>query len=181
MGAPSWFENQFYFYAKYHHNPINQKIHLVCIWAIVWTAVLLLSYSDQIVISGIEMPPGHHFGWAATVASFYFFYYLLVELPGMAGPIAASLIVLSYFSAVHVKNTYPDAWKAGAFVHIVCWAAQIFGHYFFEGNSPAFLDNLFQAFVMAPLFVVMEVMFAFGYKSGLQKRVEKRILKLSSA
>lgn len=173
--SPSWFENQFCFYAKYHREEINKHIHLVCVWPILWTAFLFLAYSDDIVVSGITMPPGHHFGWAAVIATFYFVYYLLIELPGMAGPISAALIVATYFSAVHVKQTVPGAWKTGLSVHIFCWVAQIVGHQFFEGNSPAFLDNIFQAFVMAPLFVVMEFLFMFGYKPSFAARVQKRL------
>lgn len=176
MGSsPTWFENQFYFYAKYHQNETNKWIHLLCVWAILWTAFLFLAYSEDTVISGVDMPPGHHFGWAAAFAIFYFLYYLLVELPGMAGPISAALVVLSYFSAVHVKNTVPDAWRTGVVVHVICWVAQILGHQLFEGNSPAFLDNMFQAFVMAPLFVVMEFLFMFGYKESFVERMNARL------
>lgn len=173
--TPTWFENQFYFYAKYHQDEVNKQIHVVCIWLILWTAFLILAYSEDIVVSGVEMPPGHHFGWAFVFAAFYFIYYLLIELPGMAGPIASALIVCAYFSAVHVKNTVPDAWKTGLVVHVFCWIAQIVGHSVFEGNAPAFMDNLFQAFVMAPLFVVMEVLFMFGYKPAFSARIKARL------
>jgi uncharacterized membrane protein YGL010W len=177
LTAPTWFENQFYFYAKYHQDETNKKIHLVCVWLLLWTAFLFLAYSDQVVVSGVEMPPGHHCGWAALFAAFYFTYYLLIELPGMAGPISAALVVLSYFSAVHVKNADPNAWKMGIAVHVVCWVAQIYGHQVYEGNAPAFLDNLFQAFVMAPLFVVMEFMFMFGYRQTFQDKMHARLSK----
>lgn len=38
-----------------------------------------------------------------------------------------------------------------------CWVAQFVGHGVFEGRAPALLDNLFQAFFMAPVFVLLEV------------------------
>jgi 2-hydroxy fatty acid dioxygenase len=175
--SPTWFENQFYFYAKYHQDETNKQIHLLCIWMIVWTALLFLAYSDDIVVSGIAMPAGHHFGWAFLIAAFYYVYYLLVELPGMAGPIASSVVVLAYFSAVHIRNTIPDAWKIGLVVHVFCWVAQIVGHQVFEGNAPAFMDNLFSAFVMAPLFVIMELMFMFGYKPAFYAKLNSRLRK----
>lgn len=39
------------------------------------------------------------------------------------------------------------------------------------------LDNLLQAFVLAPFFVWMELLFKFGYRPELQARVEKEVQK----
>ena len=38
------------------------------------------------------------------------------------------------------------------------------------GRAPALLDNLFQAVFMAPLFVLMEVMFMLGYRYRSRRR-----------
>ena len=37
-------EKQFIFYASYHNNPVNVLIHLLCIWNIAFSAVVLLQY-----------------------------------------------------------------------------------------------------------------------------------------
>ena len=37
-------EKQFVFYASYHNNPVNIFIHLLCIWNIAFSAVVLLQY-----------------------------------------------------------------------------------------------------------------------------------------
>jgi uncharacterized membrane protein YGL010W len=37
------------------------------------------------------------------------------------------------------------------------------------------MDNLFQALIMAPLFIVMEVLFMFGYKKEFQERMHKAL------
>jgi hypothetical protein len=37
------------------------------------------------------------------------------------------------------------------------------------------LDNLFQAIFLAPLFVWLEILFAFGYRPELKKRLEKGV------
>jgi hypothetical protein len=46
------------------------------------------------------------------------------------------------------------------------WALQFLGHFAFEGRSPSLFDNLFQAFFLAPLFVLLEMMFLVGYRPG---------------
>ncbi len=35
-------EKQFTFYASYHRQPVNVAIHLLCIWPILSTAILML-------------------------------------------------------------------------------------------------------------------------------------------
>ena len=65
-------------------------------------------------------------------------------------------------------------WAAAAFV--ASWIAQFLGHGLFEGRAPALLDNIFQAFFLAPLFVWLEILFALGYRPELKSRVEKLIL-----
>jgi len=60
-------------------------------------------------------------------------------------------------------------------IHITCWVAQFYGHGAHEGRAPALLDNLFQAVFMAPLFVLMEVMFKFGYRHEFQVHIQKKV------
>lgn len=62
-------------------------------------------------------------------------------------------------------------------LNVVCWCAQFIGHGFFERRAPALLDNLVQALVLAPFFVWMELLFMFGYRPELRRRVEKAVEK----
>jgi 2-hydroxy fatty acid dioxygenase len=65
-------------------------------------------------------------------------------------------------------------WAIG--LHAASWIAQFVGHGKFEGRAPALLDNLFQAFFLAPLFVWLEILFALGYRPDLQSRVNELVL-----
>ena len=60
-------------------------------------------------------------------------------------------------------------------LHVGSWIAQFVGHGKFEGRAPALLDNLFQAFFLAPLFVWLELLFALGYRPELQSRVDQGV------
>ena len=87
--------------------------------------------------------------------------------------------------ANHLTSTYKyNANAAAIVVEVVAWIAQFIGHGVYEGRAPALLDNLVQALVLAPFFVFMEVLFAFGYRPELHKRVddavEKEIAKFKS-
>jgi uncharacterized membrane protein YGL010W len=62
-------------------------------------------------------------------------------------------------------------------LNIVSWLAQFIGHGAFEGRAPALLDNIFQALLLAPLFVFLELLFSVGYRPELQRRVEDGVQK----
>ena len=62
-------------------------------------------------------------------------------------------------------------WALG--LHVASWIAQFVGHGKYEGRAPALLDNLFQAFFLAPLFVWLEILFALGYRPELKTRVDQ--------
>ncbi|OXA46452.1 putative ferric transport system permease protein FbpB 1 [Folsomia candida] len=109
---------------------------------------------------------------------------------GWAGSLGALLVFVSLVTAhrfyLGAQATWGHpAWQVAAVLHVLCWIAQFIGHGAFEGRAPALLDNMMQAFVMAPLFVLLEVMFFFGYRKDFQKkmwiRVEAEIAKLKRA
>ena len=78
---------------------------------------------------------------------------------------------------------YP-LWQAVLAFHVVMWIVQVsvhltvhlplhhllhlhpqfIGHGVFEGRAPALLDSWDQAFITAPLFVILEVLFFLGYR-----------------
>ncbi|PNX97310.1 putative endoplasmic reticulum membrane protein [Trifolium pratense] len=61
---------------------------------------------------------------------------------------------------------------------LFCWTGQFIGHGVFEKRAPALLDNLAQAFLMAPFFVVLEILQStIGYEPypGFEKRVKAKI------
>ena len=44
-------------------------------------------------------------------------------------------------------------------LHVGAWIAQFIGHYYFEKNSPAFTDSLVQSFLIAPMFVLIDIQY----------------------
>lgn len=187
MGPASnakWLEEQMTFYSAYHYNLWNKLVHIVCVWPIFWTAQVFFFYAP--VPEGLK---GIFSNWTMVLSFFYGLYYFLVELPGIAGPIATILVITGYFTTKQLyddnvfllANQGADAamplWKPALAIHIICWTFQILGHQIFEKRSPAFLDNLLGAVVMAPLFVILEVLFPLGYKAELHKAVEVNSIK----
>lgn len=169
------FEKQLAFYASYHRNPTNKLIHVICVPAILWSALVFLqplvplfafelaSYTLQVTLPYL-------------VLSVYIGYYLLLE-PLAAATYTPFLLALGYYSRVfYVSYGSEIAMQTALGVHVISWIAQFAGHAFAEHRAPALLDGLVQALMLAPLFVWMEVLFVvFGYRPKLQHRLDEQV------
>jgi uncharacterized membrane protein YGL010W len=89
-----------------------------------FSAFLFLSYTSPL-LDGQVM--GYDVNWCFIVASVYCAYYSVIELPGVAGPLAAVMATTSFVTVNMVKDSYEDPWKVGLLVHVSCWIAQFYG------------------------------------------------------
>ncbi|KAL8663751.1 MAG: hypothetical protein Q9202_003565 [Teloschistes flavicans] len=170
-------EKQLLFYGSYHDHPVNVAIHVLCVPTILMTAFLLGTNTPPLV----PMPQWliipnlpSNLGTIATLV--YATLYILME--PVAGGLLAPLMLGGTAYANHLTNTHGQTanyWALG--LHIASWIAQFVGHGVFEGRAPALLDNLVQAFFLAPFFVWMEILFRLGYRPELRNRLEKAVNK----
>ncbi|MQL91514.1 hypothetical protein Taro_024137 [Colocasia esculenta] len=179
MGSLFDVATHFAFYGAYHSAPINVLIHIIFVWPIFYTALLLFYFTPPFFHVSLPLlgPPlvfNFGFAFAAVYALFY------VALDRRAGSLAALLCalcwVVSCFHGSHLGVSL--GWKVAVSVHVLCWIAQFIGHGVFEGRAPALLDNLVQALVMAPFFVLLEVLHKFfNYEPypGFHESVEAKI------
>ena len=121
-----------------------------------------------------SLPSYVKFNLGLIVSIIYVLYYLVIDFAGIAGLISAGIVVAGYLAFAAWIQVNPTCWTYGIGVQVVGWAAQLYGHKVFEKRSPALLDNLLQAVLMAPLFVVMEVLFMFGHAPDFQRRTSAR-------
>jgi len=170
-------EKQLCFYGAYHHNPVNVTIHMICVPAILAVSLLLATNSPTLIpLPSWLTVPNLPLNLGTISALLYSGFYILLE--PVAGTITVPMILGWTAFANHLTNTNAAAVnKIAIIAEIVAWAAQFIGHGAFEGRAPALLDNLLQAFVLAPFFVWMELLFKFGYRPELQARVEKEVQK----
>ena len=101
---------------------------------------------------------------------------LYVLMEPVAGGMLAPLLLGGTAYANHLTSTY--GMKANYIaigVHVASWIAQFVGHGIFEGRAPALLDNLVQALFLAPFFVWLEILFAFGYRPELKSRLDQSV------
>lgn len=173
-------ESHFAFYGAYHSNPINVLIHILFVWPIFYTSLVLFQFTPtlihlpSIIVNGQGLIINFSFVFALIYAIFY------VLMDKKAGSLAAVICLLCWVGSYFVADQlgFSLGWKVVLAAQLFCWTGQFIGHGVFEKRAPALLDNLTQAFLMAPLFVLLEALQSFcGYEPypGFRERVEAKI------
>ena len=156
-------EEQMSVYLRYHRNPKNRLTHFVGVPLIMFSLFVLLDLA-RFELGGFSIS-------AATVlAVVVLVYYFRLDAVLAA---AMTLFVVVLLVAAHgiASEGIRPALVVFAATFIGGWALQLIGHVF-EGKKPALMDNLFQVLI-APIFLMAEVFFAFGYKRDVAERMEQ--------
>ncbi|KAK6201104.1 uncharacterized protein RJT21DRAFT_31607 [Scheffersomyces amazonensis] len=162
------------FYRSYHMNHVNVAIHLVCI------PIILLSFITTIIpydIVGFNNP---QINLGSIIAWTYGIYYILLDwtlgIPSFLILASYTYAAKSYYLGLNNSTSLtPTQFVNYALAaHVGAWLAQFYGHGIHEGRAPALLDNLLQALVLAPFFVVFEIAFALGYKLNIKKHMDNK-------
>ena len=155
-------EQQMSVYGAYHRDVRNRATHFVGVPVIIFALLVALGWL-RLNILGIGLSGAMLF---VTIVHAYYF-----RLDAaLAAAMTIFTLVLLYFSEQIAQLPFVQSFTIFLVLFIGGWILQLVGHYF-EGRKPALVDNFFQVFV-APLFLMAEVFFAFGWKPALRARVE---------
>jgi hypothetical protein len=84
-----------------------------------------------------------------------------------------SVYYLQSIFAFHFVFKQTLSFHTNIIIHIASWLLQIVGHKWFENNTPAFLDNLYDSFLFAPYFTFLETF----YPSSFEPKEKYTIIK----
>lgn len=139
-------------YRRTHRNPVNVRVHLICVPVIFFASVGLLW----------TIPVGRWLGasaaadWvngATIVATALLIFY--ARLSAKACLTMAALFVLCAAGILGLRALAVPIAPVCAAIWIVAWLGQFYGHWR-EGAKPAFLDDLVFLWI-GPLFVLQEL------------------------
>ncbi|HSD14810.1 MAG TPA: Mpo1-like protein [Flavobacterium sp.] len=141
-----WFDE----YGVSHQNPINKKIHFICVPAIYFSIVGLLMCIPSGILTRIS--PFHEpliDNWAVVVLLFVLFFYSRLSL--------LMAIKISIFSAICIAlnfiiSLWFDLWKVSLLIFVLAWIGQFYGHKI-EGKKPSFLKDI-QFLLIGPAWVI---------------------------
>ncbi len=150
-------------YAAYHRHPLNRMTHYFGIPLIVFALLLILSASP-FTIGTFRVSA------ADILVLTVIIWYLLLDL--RLGLLTALLLLLLLLLAVHATSSLSSTQVNIIFAVTFTggWVLQLLGHRI-EKRRPALVDNFLQIF-SAPLFLVSELLFVFGYSRDLSSRIE---------
>ena len=142
------------FYNQYHQNFWNKIIHMIFIPVIVLSIRVLIN-EFYIANENIKYPGSKKFPMkfyiGRILSTIYIIYYFTYGMwPGFA--------MLAYFSWIEFANAYiqdniPRKYLLSSCMFVFGWTMQFIGHGI-EGNRPALIDSVSQAFLGAPLFSI---------------------------
>lgn len=150
------------FYKKYHQNKINKIIHILCIPLIVWSFSVLLNsfvFNIGLTFNNIQQDISYNFNFniylSFILLSQYLLFYTIIDINSFI-----PMFILLYFIWItsyyfFISSQYPYYYSL--IINVFSWIMQFIGHGIFEGNRPALMDSIKQAFLMAPLFTYYEL------------------------
>lgn len=150
-------------YREYHRDHRNVLTHALGIPLIVLALEVLLA-RPVLPVAGLSLTPAILASVAAAL------WYLRLDLK--TGLLMSLLLALFVVVGARIAQISTVAWLGGgAALFVVGWALQFLGHHY-EGRKPAFVDDL-RSFLVGPLFMVVEGLFALGLLGDLRRQVEQ--------
>ncbi|CAH02808.1 2-hydroxy-palmitic acid dioxygenase MPO1 [Kluyveromyces lactis] len=154
-------ETQLAFYKAYHNNTGNVLIHSIFVPTILFTSMRILN--DVKIWNGYTLTH-------LLALSFGLFYILLRVGTGILASLILAL-TCKFLNDGTIKMTQTTAW----ILFVISWIFQFIGHGVFEKRKPALLDNLVQSLVLAPYFILYELLFILGFMPELKKNLQARV------
>lgn len=162
-------------------NVLNVVIHAIFVPLILFSSVGFLSYVSIVPLlpQTLQNYLAHHsllenyLNVGSIMVTAFGAYYMMLDYVGF---LVAPVLVASSLYIKHLYTVYETAsiLKVSLGIFVVSWLWQFLGHGVFEKRAPALLDNLVQALVLAPYFIVFEWLFLFGFRKDLKKDMDER-------
>jgi uncharacterized membrane protein YGL010W len=149
-------------YRAYHRDRRNVLTHAAGIPLIVLALDVLLA-RPQFTLAGLGFTPAIA---ASVLAALWY-----LRLDWKLGLLMTVLLAILAAVGARIAGVSTLAWLGGGIgLFVLGWALQFLGHHY-EGRKPAFVDDL-RSFLVGPLFMLAEALFALGMMQELRREVE---------
>lgn len=137
-------------YGESHRDPVNKRIHWICVPAIMVSLIGLLA---AIPVPAEFSHLGPWLDWGVILLLAAMLYYVVLSLRLATGMILVAAMVLA---AVHGLKLLPFAlWASSLSIFVVAWIGQFIGHKI-EGKKPSFFKDI-QFLLIGPLWLLAAI------------------------
>lgn len=144
-----WFDE----YAKYHQNKLNQKIHFLCVPAIYFSIIGLISAIPHTFIQEtLSFTHPVFDNYATFILSVLMLFYLSLSIRIFI--LMAIFSILSLYLIYYISIVVPIV-LVMVIIFILAWLGQLYGHKI-EGKPPA-LTKDFQFLLIGPAWVFYKI------------------------
>lgn len=133
-------------YADDHRHPVNQRLHVICVPAIVWS--LLAALHVLPTPSGVTLLPANG-GVAALAAVVALVFWLRLSVPLGVGSLVLVTLVMIVNEALLQSLGAGVLLATALAVFVLAWIGQFVGHRI-EGRRPSFLTDLVYLLIGPP-------------------------------
>jgi len=138
-------------YGESHQNPVNKKVHWICVPAIVLSLIgLIWSIPVPEVFSKMQFGP-LPLNWATIFIFFALIYYVRLSIQLAIGMLLVICLLLAIGYLITVNIPLP-LWASCLIIFSVAWIGQFWGHKV-EGKKPSFLKDV-QFLLIGPVWLL---------------------------
>ncbi|HEX5340368.1 MAG TPA: Mpo1-like protein [Gammaproteobacteria bacterium] len=139
----SWLDE----YGESHRNPVNKRLHWVCVPLIMLSLIGLL-WAIPVPAAWAERSPLLNWGVLFIVAALVYYYLLAWKLA-----LGMTLVTAAVIALVHgVSLLSVPLWLLSVVVFVLAWIGQFIGHRI-EGRKPSFFKDI-QFLLIGPLWLL---------------------------
>ncbi len=144
-------------YGESHRNPVNKRIHWICVPAIMVSLIAMLA---AIPAPGFLKGTSVSLDWGTLLLLAGLVYYFFLSVRLALGMIVVAALVLA---AVHGLRALPyPLWASSLSIFVIAWIGQFIGHKV-EGKKPSFFKDL-QFLLIGPLWLLAALYRALGLR-----------------
>ena len=144
------YKNNYIFYKKYHKSKYNILVHRICIPIIVWSLFGIVNAIGE----HIHQNSIYNLYPSIIIYSFYILFYYLISAKRLFKYTLCCYTIILLLSIANYKYSNLSIYIT---VQILGWIAQIISHKYIEGNAPALSKGIIRSILVAPIFIVDEL------------------------
>ncbi|HEX2668030.1 MAG TPA: Mpo1-like protein [Gammaproteobacteria bacterium] len=150
--AKSWFDE----YGESHRNPVNKRVHWVCV-PLIMLSVLGMLWSAPRPAAFAAVSP--FLNWATLLILASLVYYFLLSVRLGAGMLLVSFGMVLVLELL-ARLPWPLFWTSLA-IFVAAWVGQFVGHKI-EGRKPSFFKDL-QFLLIGPVWLLADLYRRLGF------------------